>query len=268
MIRLATLFTAMACSGIVCAADRSASFGVGIDYSTGRYGSDMNTQILSAPVSARLKRGNWRFRASLPWLRVSGDPNVLPTLGLVDNLNPLGRGRAGSLIGAPGSAEPAQRGTASGVGDLTLGATYSVPTGRKLGIDVGVSAKLAIADEDKGLGTGRNDYGANVDVYREFKGTTVFGGIGHTRLGKSTNIDADSVNSGNLGASHRVGSGSIGAMYQHRTAATNSLDARRDVVGFFNFPTTSERKVQLYASHGLSDSSPDWGVGFAISSGD
>lgn len=268
MVRLATLFTAMACSGIVCAGDRPVGFGVGIDYSAGNYGSDINTQILSVPVSARLKRGNWRFRASLPWLRVSGDPNVLPTLGLVDNLNPLGRGRVGSIIGAPGAVEPAQRGTASGVGDLTLGATYSVPTRRKLGVDVSVNAKIALADEDKGLGTGRNDYGANVDLYREFKGTTIFGGVGHTRLGKSANIDADSVNSGSFGASRRVGTGSIGAMYQHRTPTTRTLDARRDVVGFFNLPTTSERKVQLYASHGLSDSSPDWGVGIAISSGE
>ena len=76
MIRFATLVMAMACSGIVCGAERSASFGVGIDFSSGRYGGDINTQILSVPVSAQVKRGNWRFRASLPWLRVSGDPTV------------------------------------------------------------------------------------------------------------------------------------------------------------------------------------------------
>ena len=56
-------------------------------------------------------------------------------------------------------------------------------------------------------------------------------------------------------------------MYQQRTATTREQDARREVVGFFNVPTASKGQVQVYASHGLSDSSPEWGVGVAFSSG-
>lgn len=267
MIRPTLIIAAMLAASTATAAEPGARFGVGVDYSSGDYGSDISTEILSIPVSAHVETGNWRFRASLPWVRVSGDPNVLPTLGVVDNFNPVGRGRSGIIGAPPDQQAPTESGTASGIGDLTLGATYSLSTGTALGVDVGAHAKVATADEDKGLGTGANDYGVTLDVYRDFDGTMVFGGIGHTRLGTSEFIDVDSVNTGNIGVSQLAGRGRIGVMYEHRSASASGLDARRDVVGFFNMPAMGTGKLQLYASRGLSDSSPDWGVGIAITSG-
>jgi hypothetical protein len=265
MARLTMIVAAMAAAGIANAGEGNTSVGVGIDYSSGKYGGDVTTEILSIPVSARTTRGNWSFRASLPWIRVSGDPDVLPTLGAVDNLNPVGRGRSG-IIGNP-SEEQTESGTASGLGDLTLGATYSVPTGSALGLDLGVNAKIATADEDKALGTGANDYGVNIDMYRDFDGTLLFGGIGHTWLGSSEYIDVDSINTGNIGVSQRLGRARVGTLYEHRSASFSSLEPRRDLIGFVNLPSAGNGRFQLYVSHGLSDSSPDWGVGIAISSG-
>lgn len=265
MIRLTMIAVAMAAAGMASAAETSTSFGIGADYSSGKYGSEVTTEILSIPVSAQAESGNWRFRASIPWVRVSGDPNVLPTVGVVDNLNPVGRGRTG-VIGDPGE-DQVQSGTAAGLGDLVLGVIYSIPTGNALGIDVGFNAKVATADEDKGLGTGANDYGVSVDLHRDFDGTMLFGGVGHTRLGASDFIDVDSINSGNVGMSQLVGRGRIGAMYEHRSSAVSGLDARRDLVGFFNLPTARNGRFQVYASRGLSDSSPDWGLGVAFTAG-
>lgn len=265
IVRLSLALASILATGAASAAGTSTSFGIGADYSSGDYGSDVTTDIFSVPVSATVTNGSWRFRGSLPWIRVSGDPNVLPTLGAIDNRNPIGRGRGGSILN-PGDGEPTQSGTASGLGDLLLDATYTVPTGNKLGVDVGVDAKIATADEDKGLGTGSNDYGVTVDLYREFNGTMLFGGIGHTRLGTSEFIDVDGINTGNLGISQMAGSGRVGAMVEFRSATVSGLDDRRDLIGFFSLPA-SGGKFQLYASRGLSDSSPDWGVGVAISSG-
>lgn len=263
MIRSTLFLAAIAAAGLAHATD--ATLGVGVDYSRGDYGSDIDTEILSIPVTARVQSGNWGFSASVPWLRVSGDPNVLPTVGVVPNLNPLGRGRDGLLGPAPGAE--AERGTASGIGDVTLAAAYSVPTGSALGVDLGIKAKLATADEDEGLGTGANDYGVSVDLYRDFDGTVVFGGVAHTWLGSSTYIDVDSVQGGNVGVSRQAGRGKLGMMYEHRTATANGLDDRREAVGFYSLPTPSGGRFQLYASRGLSDGSPDWGAGIAISTG-
>lgn len=249
----------LALAGPVHAAD-GLSLGIGLDYSRGDYGSDTHTDILSIPLTARVDTGRWSLRASLPWLQVEGDPNVLPAVGPVDNLNPLGRGRCGLLCNDP-PPQGGERGRASGLGDLSLAASYAVPTGGAMGVDLSVNAKIATADEDKSLGTGANDYGVAIDLYRDFNGTALFGGAGYTRLGSSEYIDVDAVRSGNAGISQRAGKGRLGLMYDYREAATNGFEDRRDVVGFFSAPSGRDGGFQLYLSKGLSDGGPEWGAG-------
>ena len=232
------------------------SAGIGVDYSSGDYGSQRATSIVSVPVSVQLRRGQWRFDASLPWLRVSGDRNVVPELGLLPGL-------VSPADPAPGT----ERTTASGIGDLALSATYRVDTGSKLGIDLGAKAKIATADADRGLGTGANDYGVSLAVYRDFSGTLLFGGVGHTWLGDSPRIEAGSRRNANVGIGHSAGSGQLGLMYEQRSALSRHMDNRRDATVFYSLPTASGGRFRLYASHGLSDGSPDWGAGVAVSAG-
>ena len=264
MKRIILLAAGLLAGGGVQAED-GLTLGIGADYSSGDYGSDTTTEIFSVPLSARYASGNWTFKASLPWLRVSGDPNVLPGLGNVVNLNPRGRGRGG-LVGPPPPEEQA-RGTASGVGDLALAGTYAFDTGGPLGIDLTANAKIATADEDKGLGTGANDYGVALDLYRAFGATTVFGGVGYTMLGDSDFIDVDSVANANVGFSHPAGAGSFGAVYDWRQAASSGFDDRSELTGFYSFAAGQAGKVQVYGVHGLSDGSPEWGAGVSYSHG-
>lgn len=259
---LATLLLAGAAQ-----AQDGVNLGLGVDYSSGDYGTDTTTTILSVPVTAKLTTGNWAFKASVPWMRVEGDPNVVPGLGSVLNLNPLGRGRGrGSQDGGATPGAPVD-GTASGVGDLRLAATYSFETGTPLGIDLTANAKIATADEDKGLGTGANDYGVALDLYRDFDGTLLFGGAGYTSLGDSEYIDVDSVLNANAGVSVAAGGGNLGVMYDWRESASVASDDRSEVTGFYSVPAGDSAKVQFYAVKGLSDGSPDWGAGISLSAG-
>ena len=260
-----SLFCALLCAvGSAHAAD-GLTMGVGVDYSSGDYGSDITTEIFSVPVGAKYVTGDWTFKASLPWVHVSGDPNVLPGVGAVNNTNPNGRGR-GHGHAPPPPGEP-ETGTASGVGDLRLAATYSFDTGGPLGIDLTGNVKVATADEDKGLGTGANDYGVALDLYRTVGGATVFGGAGYTVLGDSTYIDVDAVGNVNFGASWHVGAnGSLGAMYDWRQSAADDFDDRSEVTGFYSFGEDAGR-WQVYALAGLSDGSPDWGGGVSYRHG-
>ncbi len=251
-------------AGAAQAAD-GPSLSVGADYSAGKYGTDTRTEIFSIPVTARYATGQWSFKASLPWVRVKGDPNVIPGVGSVTNTNPRGRGRPAGT--GTGTDAPVQSSTASGIGDLRLAATYSFDTGTPLGVDLTANAKIATAEEDKGLGTGANDFGMAVDLYRDFDGTTVFGGVSYTALGNSDFIDASGVAGANVGVSRRVGSGSLGMSYDWRQAASDGFDDRSEVTGFYTMPAGQAGKVQLYALAGLSDGSPDWGAGVNFTRG-
>jgi len=262
LTRRSMLFVAglLAIGGAQAQSADGLGFGVGVDYSSGDYGTGTTTEILSVPFSARYTTGNWTYKASLPWVRVSGDPNVLPGVGLVVNTNPHGRGRGG--VSVPGTTEP-ESGTASGIGDLNLSATYSFDTGGAFGIDLTGKAKIATADEDKGLGTGANDYGLALDVYRAFGATTLFGGVGYTMLGDSGFVDVDGVANAGIGVSRKLATAgnSVGLAYDWREAASSSFDDRSELTGFYSFGGDSPNRFQLYATAGLSDGSPDWGGG-------
>ena len=264
-MKRSTLFCALLLLAGAAHAEDGLNLGIGADYSSGDYGSDTTTTILSVPVTAKYTTGDWSFKASLPWMRVDGDPNVVPGLGSLTNLNPLGRGRGRGTGG--GTPTTTESGTESGIGDLRVAATYSIDTGGPLGIDLTANAKVATADEDKGLGTGANDYGVAVDLYRDFDGTLLFGGVGYTALGDSAFIDVGSVLNANAGASWKVGNGSLGAMYDWRAAASEAADDRSELTGFYSFPTGARTKMQVYAVKGLSDGSPDWGAGLSLSAG-
>lgn len=245
-----------------------ARIGIGAETSSGRYGTESETRIDSVPVTVSGTRGAWTVKASLPWVRIEGDANVVPGLGGVSNLNPLGRGRTGlPIVGpAPGTETTPQRGTASGVGDLRLAATYTV-AGAKTGVGMTANAKIATADKDEGLGTGSNDYGAAVDAYRNVGTTTLFGGVGYTRFGRSRHIDVESAANANAGVSVAAGRGRIGVQYDWREAVTRASDARRDATGFYARPVGKASEVQVFAGKGMGDGSPDWSAGVGVTVG-
>lgn len=257
---LASALALLAAPGLVLAED-GFTFGIGVNHSSGDYGSDVTTEITTVPVTARLDSGNWSFRASLPWTRISGDPNVLPGTGPVPNFNPLGRGRNGLIPGGDDGDFGTTTGTASGVGDLTLRAVYSVPSTGSVLVDLSAFAKLATADEDKGLGTGASDYGVGLDLARAFGGATLFGGVSYTLLGDSDFIDADDVLGFNAGASWKAGRGQLGLAYDFRESASSNFDDRSEATVFFTLPGATGNTFQIYGLVGLSDGSPDYGAG-------
>lgn len=124
--------------------------------------------------------------------------------------------------------------------------------------DLTGNVKIASANADKGLGTGANDYGVAVDAYRAFGATTLFGGVGYTKLGTTRYIDVNAVANANAGASWKVGAGTVGAMYDYRRAASSVSDPRSELTGFYSFGTGHAGKMQLYATAGLANGSPDW----------
>jgi len=219
----------------------------GFDYTTGKYGTDTTTEITAIPLIGTYETGNWTFKASIPWVRITGSENVIAGVGAVRRTTTAVR-------------------TDSGMGDLVTAATYSfmIDPKSQFGIDVTGKVKWGTADSDRGLGTGENDFWILVDPYTRIGNVTYFGGAGYGMLGDSDTLKLKDVVSANAGLSYRLDQqASIGAMLDYRSRSTDTGFAQREVTGFYT-RKLGGYKLQAYATKGFADGSPDWGAGLNV----
>lgn len=220
----------------------------GYDYSSGDYGSDTTTEITSIPFIANYEKDDWSFKAVVPYVRIDGASNVV------------------SGVGAVSSARSGTR-TESGWGDVTLSATRSfyLDAPSQMGLDLTGKVKLGTADENKGLGTGENDYWVLADLYKRIGAVTYFGGLGYGVLGDSSDLELKNVISTNVGASYKLNdAASVGAILDARTKSTDSGDPQRELTAFYMHKLGGGYKLQAYALKGFSDGSPEWGGGVNV----
>lgn len=250
-----------------CAAD--VSVGTGANYSSGNYGTRTTTDIWSAPLSVAYKTGRWSFAASVPFVRVHGSGNVIPGTGPVDNTNPLGRGLADLLGGTPAPAAGTTAGatSASGLGDVVASASYGLLSGAEHGVVLNLTGKVKFgtADVDKGLGTGKNDYGLSLDTSKALGKWTPFGGIGWTRYGSSRYIKLRDAMNANTGVDYRLNpSNNAGVYYNYRQPISAGGASQSEVAAYWNHQFAGKVRLQTYALGGLTHGSPDWGAGTAL----
>ena len=246
------------------------SIGTGANYSRGTYGTDVTTEIWSAPFTATYQSDRWTFGLSIPYLHVRGSGNVIPGTGPVDNSNPLGRGLDQLLGGngspAGGSTAPT-RSSASGAGDVVASAGYRLlaSADRSFGLVVTGKIKFGTADANKGLGTGANDYAVSLDTYKSVGRWTPFGGVGWTNYGSSRYIKLDNGIHANAGIDYRVaGSDNVGVDYNYRQRIAAGAAAQSEVTAYWAHKFNDRLRLQGQASGGMTNGSPDWGVGTAV----
>jgi hypothetical protein len=242
------------------------SLSAGADYSSGKYGTDTTTDIWSVPVAAAYQTDRWTFKLTVPYINISGAGNVIPGVGKVNNGNPKGRGRGngGGTTPAPGTAAS---GSASGLGDITASAGYELfgSADRTFGLDLTGKVKFGTADENKGLGTGKNDYGLSLDTYKVSGDWTAFGGVGWMKYGSSQYIQLKNGFNANIGADYKLGaSDNIGAYYYYRERIADTGAAQSELTGYWNHKFNDSLRVQAYALAGFADGSPDYGVGASL----
>lgn len=248
---LAALLFCLGARAGLAAEPGSFSLGLGAHYSSGDYGTGVDTRIFALPVTGQYDAGPLSLKLTIPWLRVSGG-TAIPGVGQVPNTNPRGRGTAGA------------DNTASGLGDLVAAATYTTYYDRASGTGVDVTGKIKFgtADADKGLGTGENDYTAQVDAYKIYDRSTVFGGVGYTIFGSSSFISLDDAISVNVGGSYRVADrDTLGLRFDARDPVYASVAEQREVMAYWIRRIDRTWKAQTYLLKGYADGSPDWGVG-------
>ena len=246
MKHIGAVALALLCGGAGAAEKGELLLGGGLHYSQGKYGTPTTTKITALVFSARYDVQLWTLRDSVSYLFVEGSEAVVPGVGAV----------RGSSAAADSSA--------SGLGDATLSATYVAhyDAASRFGVDVGGKVKLATAEDDR-LGTGENDYGALVEVYKDFGPWTAFGGLGYTVMGSPPGVTLNDVVSFAFGASYRLDERTrLGASYDEREAATSGAP-QREVTLFYSTRLQGGWRAQGYLLFGLANGSPDWGAGLS-----
>lgn len=231
--------------------------GTGYNFSSGKYGTSTTTDITSVPLTAAYEQGPWTMKLSVPYVSIDGSSDVVVGIG---------RPNRGQGVGSGGTTTTTRR-TESGLGDVTAAATYNFfnDAAAQMGADVTAKVKFGTADEAKGLGTGENDYSLALDVYKRIDRWTVFGGVGYSVLGSSSDIKLDNVFNANAGAAYKVSDqGSAGMAYDYRQKTSSGGDEQSEMTAFYSHRFDKSWKGQAYVLSGFSDGSPDWGGGLSV----
>jgi len=227
-------------------------FSTGVEYSTGKYGGTDDIEEVYVPFTFRAGFERIGLRITMPWLSVTAPEDTVIT---DPGAEPL-----------PGSGATV---TDSGLGDvmgaLTLYDLY-VSDSADFVVDVTGKIKFATADEEKGLGTGENDYTLQFDAYKFFDRLSLQGTAGYRLRGDPPGVDLDDVLIASVGGAYLTSSDTLVGMYfDYRQSSISGADDIQELSAFASFRLGRAWRMELYAFTGLTDSSTDFGGGILFS---
>jgi hypothetical protein len=279
-----------ACSNAI-AAD-GLTINVGGDYTSGTYGGTDRTTITSVPISAKYRTGPVTLRMSVSWLSVTGNGAVIPSgLGGIGHEGGSGAsGGGGGSVGVFGCAADNRRGarkpedngpcattaagatavatgrsTEQGFGDIVAAAIFHAVDTKGLFVDITGKVKFATASETKGLGSGKNDYALQVEADQAIGKAFVNAGIGHKWLGDPVGITLRNVWYGSIGGGFKPSANTtVGMSYDYGQAARSGGTDAQEISLYASQRLSRNIKLNGSFFKGLSDGSPDWGVGVGL----
>ena len=230
------------------ALDGKLSLSTGATVTSGDYGSSETTEMYYLPVTLKYKTKKWKVKLTVPYIKIKGPQNVV-------------RG-----IGEVGPATTTQS-TNEGLGDITFSARYQLfyfPKTKTL-LDVAGKVKFGTADEDKNLGTGKNDYSLSLGLYKLMGNFTPYAIFGRRFYNEPSDYVLDDVFFGSAGLGYKVSkktSIGINLYMKEKTASTRT--SIRQLSSYLSYKVDKNWKVQGYLINGLSENTPDLGGGFSL----
>lgn len=242
--------------GVAAAQAADWSVSAGIDYSRGKYGGSEATEIWYVPLSLKRESGQSTLKLTLPWVCMS---------------SPSG----GNIIDVDTNGQPIYDGTGprvseQGPGDVVVAYTWNAWPAPVHGflLDLGAKLKLATADENKGLGSGKHDISLQTDLYYLAGKTTPFLTLGHRRPGDPSGLSLRNQWYGTLGLAYKQSAANnFGVMWDMRQASRAGSEAGNELTLFWLHKFQPNLKLQIYATKGFSEVSPDFGLGMQLAYG-
>ena len=225
------------------------SISVGMEFDSGNYSTADTTDTWRVPFGLQYQKGAFFTGLSVPYISTKSTGTVILS------------GTSGKKkVTTTNSSTTVSK--ASGLGDLNLYAGYSFPASNgAMSYTATARIKLATADENKGLGTGENDYALEAGLLNPLEKYSLFASIGYQINGDTATVNYDDTFYANAGISFPQSNNKLGVMLDFAQAANPGFDDALQLTGFMNMPMANKRSLYLYAMHGLSDGSPDYGLG-------
>ena len=232
----------------LAAAESGYSLGIGAEYTRGDYGTGSNISLLSLPVTLQYAEPRYAWSVSVPYLRVSGAGDVV--------VSGSGMGRL-----SPTRITTATR-TDSGLGDVTASGTLRLweETGQRPWAALTAKVKFGTADETRRLGTGENDYALQLELARD----ALYGHAGYKMPGDPPGVNYRNIWYGAAGFSFPVGQADGGIELYVEQSPLDGIDGKRELSAYMGKSLDRKTRVIGHVLKGLSDASPDWGVGVAL----
>lgn len=237
-----------------CADDFGFRVGVGGEYSSGDYGGEESINETYLPVNFIYDAPRVTARVTVPYLSVRAPEGTIT------------EGPDGETVVGEGPVT-----TESGIGDVLAALTvYDVLV---LGqgdyaMDLTGKVKFGTADEDDGLGTGKNDYSIEANLFRFFDQFTILGVGGYVVRGDPPEVDLQNGFYASLGGTYRVtDQARAGLFCDYREASLEGSDALQEISATLSSRLGTSWWASAYVLAGIGDASPDWGAGLSFTAG-
>jgi hypothetical protein len=230
------------------AADSGYSLGIGAEYSRGDYGGERDIDMFSMPITLAYREPRYGWSLSVPYLRVSGPGDFVVS------------GRGAGPIHTRDTPTPDR--TDSGLGDVEVSGTVRLweETHQRPWVALTGKVKLATADERRRLGTGEHDYALQLELAKE----SGYGYIGYLLPGDPPGVDYHNLWYGLAGIGLPLGEAAGGVDLYAEEAMLSGRDGKLELSLYLSRPLDRQTQVGAYLLKGLSDASPEWGLGVSL----
>ena len=245
---LPVVLAAIALATPAAAAEPEAEIAAGLEYQQGDYGTGERVETVTVRNTFRVQSGRAQFYVSLPWHRIEGPGNVSGGGGLL-----------GPILTDPG--RPAARTSRQGIGDLRVGAGYTLAVPAGIGLTVIGEAKLPTASASRGLGTGATDFTVGGEAARTFGPLTLFAGVSYTLAGDPEGTRARDNVGARGGVAIQISPGLRGHVsYGEARGLSPFIENERQLSTGIDARLSERLSLGVSGGAGLSQRSPDIGA--------
>ncbi len=231
---------------------------MGVDYSSGDYGTGDDTDVFSIPLTVGYSPSPaWDLYLTLVPFLYQNTTNLVAVAG-----QPV---RVMKSKTNPATGQTSEKTSHTGVGDTTAGITYYAvdETDTIPEVDLIATLKIPTADEDRGLGTGEFDSSIGVSMSKNQNDWSVYGILEYNFIGNpGGGIDLNNYASGTVGISRQCLPDFRNSLYVFMGGAiSDESDDQLEIGLRSRLALDSDNDLTLHLTKGLWDGSPDYGLG-------